>query len=72
MKEMRVFGDESIERALKRFKKIVEKSGVLTEVAKRKHYEKPSQKRNRKKAEARSRAAKARKKQYTQFDLAKI
>jgi small subunit ribosomal protein S21 len=39
---------ESFEGALKRFKKIVEKSGILTELRKREFYEKPSQKRKRK------------------------
>ncbi|MDF9800928.1 small subunit ribosomal protein S21 [Catalinimonas alkaloidigena] len=39
--------NESIEKALKRFKKKFEKTGTLKEVRSRTHYEKPSvQKRN--------------------------
>lgn len=36
--------NESIDSALKRFKRQVEKGGVLSEVRKREYYEKPSQK----------------------------
>lgn len=45
---IKIRDNESFEGALKRFKKIVEKSGVLTELRKREFYEKPSQKRKRK------------------------
>ena len=38
---------ESIERALKRFKKECQKTGVLTELRRREFYEKPSIKRKR-------------------------
>ena len=34
--------DESLENALRRFKRKCEKSGILTEIKKRQHYEKPS------------------------------
>ena len=51
---------ESLENALKRFKRSCAKSGVLAEVRKREHYESPSVKR-RKKSEA---ARKNRKKYY--------
>ncbi len=45
MLEVRVKKDESIDRALRRFKKQCEKAGILSEVRKREHYEKPSIKR---------------------------
>ncbi len=48
MTSIRIREGESFEGALKRFKKIVEKSGVLTELRKREFYEKPSVKRKRK------------------------
>lgn len=48
MTSVRIRDGESFEGALKRFKKIVEKSGVLTELRKREFYEKPSQRRKRK------------------------
>ncbi len=45
--------DESFENALRRFKRKCEKSGVLTELKKRQHFEKPSVKRKRKQMQAR-------------------
>jgi small subunit ribosomal protein S21 len=45
--------DESFEGALRRFKRKCEKAGVLTELKKRQHFEKPSVKRKRKEAQAR-------------------
>jgi small subunit ribosomal protein S21 len=45
--------EESFENALRRFKRKVEKSGILTELRKRQHYEKPSVKRKRKTVQAR-------------------
>jgi small subunit ribosomal protein S21 len=48
-----VESDESFESALKRFKKQCEKSGLLSEIKKRQHYEKPSVKRKRKALAAR-------------------
>ena len=61
MSEVRVRENESLESALKRFKRSCAKSGVLAEVRKREHYESPSVKR-RKKSEA---ARKNRKKFYS-------
>jgi len=54
--------DEPFEKALKRFKKIIEKEGVLTEYKRREYYEKPSVKRKRKQRAARKRLIKALKK----------
>lgn len=48
--------DESFENALRRFKRKCEKAGVLTELKKRQHYEKPSVKRKRKAIQARKKA----------------
>ena len=45
--------EESFEGAVRRFKRKCEKSGILTELKKRQHYEKPSVKRKRKNAQAR-------------------
>ena len=42
----------SFDQMLRRFKKKVERAGVLQEVKDRSHYEKPAQKRQRKKKEA--------------------
>jgi len=45
--------NEPLDRALKRFKKACQKSGILAEIRKREHYEKPSVKRKRKMEAAR-------------------
>ena len=55
MSEVRVKENESIDSALKRFKRQCAKSGVLAEVRKREHYEKPSVKRKKKSEAARKR-----------------
>ena len=55
MSEIRVKDNESLENALKRFKRSCDKSGVLAEVRKREHYEKPSVKRKKKSEAARKR-----------------
>lgn len=51
MSEVRLKENESLESALKRFKRNCAKAGVLSELRKREHYESPSVKR-RKKSEA--------------------
>ncbi|RYL90395.1 30S ribosomal protein S21 [Sporolactobacillus sp. Y61] len=53
MVETRVRKNESIEDALRRFKRSVSKSGTLAEVKKRRTYEKPSVKRKKKSEAAR-------------------
>jgi small subunit ribosomal protein S21 len=58
MPAVRVKENESFENALKRFKKQCEKSGILSEIRKREHYEKPSVKRKRKALAARKKALK--------------
>lgn len=52
MSEVRIENGESLESALKRFKKKVQKAGILTEVRRREHHEKPSVKKKRKSAQA--------------------
>jgi len=44
--------NEPLERALRRLKKKIEREGILKAVRARKHYEKPSVKKKRKKMEA--------------------
>ena len=48
MPEVIIHDDESFERALKRFKKKCEKAGILSDLRKHRHFEKPSEKRKRK------------------------
>jgi small subunit ribosomal protein S21 len=49
---------ESFESALRRFKRQCEKTGILSEVKRREHYEKPSVKRKKKVVAAKKRALK--------------
>ena len=55
MSEIRLKENESLENALRRFKRQCAKSGVLNELRKREHYEKPSEKRKKKSEAARKR-----------------
>lgn len=55
MSEIKVGENESLESALKRFKRKCASNGVLSEVRKREHYEKPSVRRKKKSEAARKR-----------------
>lgn len=56
MSEIKVQKGESLDSALRRFKRSCQKAGVLSEVRKREHYEKPSVKRKLKSEAARKRS----------------
>lgn len=58
MAEVKAQDGEDFERLLKRFKKEVEKAGILSELKKREFYEKPSEKKKRRLKAARRRAMK--------------
>jgi small subunit ribosomal protein S21 len=58
MPGVRVKEGVSFEHAMKRFKKQCEKAGILSEIRKREHYEKPSVKRKKKALAAKKRALK--------------
>lgn len=53
---------ENFEQALRRFKKLVERAGIQTELRKREYYEKPSVERKRKEIAAKKRVFKKLKK----------
>lgn len=53
MTEVRLRKGESIDRALRRLKKKIDREGTLKEVRNHRHYEKPSEKRRRKEKAAR-------------------
>ena len=55
MATINVDDNENLEKALKRFKRSCAKDGVIAEVRKREHYEKPSVKRKKKSEAARKR-----------------
>ncbi|HBI27841.1 MAG: 30S ribosomal protein S21 [Syntrophaceticus sp.] len=55
MAEIKVGKNESLDSALRRFKRSCQKSGVLAEARKREHYEKPSVRKKKKSEAARKR-----------------
>lgn len=55
MAEVKLKENESLDNALRLFKKQCARSGILTEVKRREHYEKPSVKRKKKSEAARKR-----------------
>ncbi len=57
MPEVRIKENESLDSALRRFKKSCAKSGIISEIKKREHYEKPSVKRKKKAEVARKRSS---------------
>ena len=58
MAEIRIKDNEALDSALRRFKRQCAKSGVLSEIRKREHYEKPSVRRKKKSEAARKRSYK--------------
>ena len=58
MPKINIKDNEPLERALRRFKKKIEREGTLRQVKARKHYEKPSVKKRRKIREARKKKKK--------------
>ena len=58
MPGIKIKDGEGFEQAVRRFKKQCEKLGILSDIRKREHYEKPSIKRKKKAASARKRALK--------------
>jgi small subunit ribosomal protein S21 len=57
MAGIRVKDDESFESALRRFKKACEKAGILSEVRRHQHFEKPSERRKKKQLAAKRKLA---------------
>ena len=58
MSVVKIKDNESFESALRRFKKQCEKSGILSEIKRREHYEKPSVRRKKKALAARKKTLK--------------
>ena len=56
MAEVKVRRGESVDKALRRLKKKLDKEGIMREIRAHRYYEKPSEKRRRKAARARLRA----------------
>jgi small subunit ribosomal protein S21 len=54
--EVRIRKGESVDKALRRLKKKLDKEGIMREIRAHRHYEKPSERKRRKMARARIRA----------------
>ena len=54
--EVKIKRGESVDKAMRRLKKKMDKEGVMREIRAHRHFEKPSEKRRRKAARARLRA----------------
>ncbi|MFN7826289.1 MAG: 30S ribosomal protein S21 [Pseudobdellovibrionaceae bacterium] len=61
---VKIRDSESFESAFRRFKKSCEKAGILSEVKKREHFEKPSVRLKKKSLAARKRATKKTKRSW--------
>jgi len=55
--QVRLKKGEAVERALKRLKKIMDREGMMKQLRANRYFEKPSEKKRRKSARARSRSA---------------
>jgi len=58
MIEMKLKRNEHIDKALKRLKRLVDREGVLREIKERQYFEKPGDKKRKKKIRAKTRARK--------------
>lgn len=67
MAGVRIREGESFESAVRRFKRSCEKAGILSELRKREHYEKPSVRKKRKSMAARKRALKKTRRDFSTF-----
>ena len=57
MSRVEIRDDENLEKALRRFKRLVEREGTLKTLKAKKHYEKPSERKRREMRQAMSRRA---------------
>ena len=57
MSRVEIREDETLEKALRRFKRIIEREGILKALKAKKHYEKPSERRRREMRQSISRRA---------------
>jgi small subunit ribosomal protein S21 len=65
MPYVRIGDNESFENALRKFKKQCEREGILSEIKRREHYDKPSVKKKKKAIAARKKAVKKFKAPYS-------
>lgn len=59
MSRIEIRADETLDKALRRFKRIIEREGILKALKAKKHYEKPSERKRREMRQAMSRRARS-------------
>jgi small subunit ribosomal protein S21 len=59
MTEVKIRKGESVEKALRRLKKKLDREGIMRDIRAKRHFEKPSEKRRRKAARSRINARRA-------------
>ena len=59
MSRIEIRSDETLDKALRRFKRIIEREGILKALKAKKHYEKPSERKRREMRQAMSRRARS-------------
>ncbi len=59
MPRIEIRDDESLDKALRRFKRLIEREGILKALKAKKHYEKPSERKRREMRQAISRRARS-------------
>ncbi|MEK7879261.1 MAG: 30S ribosomal protein S21 [candidate division NC10 bacterium] len=59
MPRVEIRDDEPLDKALRRFKRLIEREGILKAVKAKKHYEKPSERKRREQRQAISRRARS-------------
>ena len=59
MSRVEIRDDEPLDKALRRFKRLIEREGILKAVKAKKHYEKPSERKRREMRQALSRRNRA-------------
>jgi small subunit ribosomal protein S21 len=57
--QVKVKRGEPVEKAMKRLKKVMDKEGIMKQLRANRYFEKPSEKKRKKSARARTRAAQA-------------
>ncbi len=65
--EVKLRRGEPVEKGLRRLKKLLDREGIIKEMRARRHFEKPGDKRRKKQARARTRAARDRREARSKY-----
>lgn len=68
MVEIKVRENESLDSALKRFKRQIQRDGIIQDIKKHEYYEKPSEKKKRKMIAAKKRESQRQRREHSSYD----